>query len=74
MSSVPQTAQTPEPDLLTKIRAGFILKGTTMNAWCAKHAINRPNATMAILGGWRGPKAKRLVARIKRAAGVEEAI
>lgn len=57
--------------LLNRIKAGFILKGTTYNAWCEKNGVNRANATIAILGGWRGPKARKLVARVKRAAGVE---
>lgn len=63
----------PGPDLLTAIRIGFISKGTTFNAWCLAHGINRPNATMALLGGWRGPKGQALVKKIIKAAGPRDA-
>jgi hypothetical protein len=59
------------PDLLNAVKAGFILQNTTFEQWCRSKGINRSNANVALLGGWRGPKAKKLIARIKKAAGVQ---
>lgn len=70
MTAPLQTQHDETQDLLNQVKAGFVLKNTTFNAWCIANGVNRANATVAILGGWRGPKAKKLVARVKRAAGV----
>lgn len=61
----------PGPELLTAVRIGFIQQGATFSAWCRTHNINRPNATMALLGGWRGPKAQTLIKKIVKAAKIE---
>jgi hypothetical protein len=58
------------PVLLRTVRAGFVQNGTTLSGWCRDHNVNRGNATVALLGGWRGPKANKLIFRIKKAAGV----
>lgn len=58
------------PDLLNAVKAGFILQNTTFEEWCRNNGINRSNANVALLGGWRGPKAKKLIVKIKKAAGV----
>lgn len=70
---MPDTPETtlPGPDLQKAVKIGFIQQNTTFTAWCKKHQLNRANASMALLGGWRGPKARKLVAKIKRAAGVQ---
>lgn len=60
----------PGPQLLKAVRAGFVMRGTTLNAWCKKHQIHRSNATGALLGAWRGPKGKAIVAKVTRASGV----
>jgi hypothetical protein len=65
----PQTIQ-PGGDLLNAVKAGFILQNTTFEQWCRSKGINRSNANVALLGGWRGPKAIKLIAKIKKAAGV----
>lgn len=70
MTMPAQTQQDETQDLLNRIKAGFVLKNTTFSTWCEANDVNRANARMAILGGWRGPKARKLVTRIKRAAGV----
>jgi hypothetical protein len=62
----------PGPDLLTAVRAGFIYQGTNFSAWCRRNGVNRRNAAMALLGGWRGPKGKTLARRIANAAGAGE--
>lgn len=60
-----------EPEPLTSVRVGFVLRGTTFSAWCRANGVNPSNARMALRGGWRGPKAQKLVKRIKKAAGVQ---
>lgn len=62
----------PGPELLKAVRIGFIRQGTTMNAWCGARRINRGNATIALLGGWRGPKGRAIARRVAKAAGVGE--
>lgn len=59
----------PGQELLAAIRAGFVAQQTTMSEWCRDHGVIVQNARMAILGGWRGPKAQQLVKKLKKAAG-----
>jgi len=75
VSKAHQSDATPQPgpELLTSVRVGFIRQGTTFSAWCRARSINRGNATMALLGGWRGPKGQVLVRKIVKAAGLREA-
>ena len=63
----------PTDDLLRSIKAGFISQGTTFTKYCLDNGIQPPNARMAIRGGWKGPKATKLVQQIMKAAGVQEA-
>jgi hypothetical protein len=50
-------------------RAGFVERGTTLNAWCRENGVTRQNADKALLGQWTGPRATALVDRIAMAAG-----
>lgn len=52
------------PQLQRSVRAGFILKGTTLHAWCKANGLYQQNVNMALLGKWNGPRAKALVARL----------
>lgn len=70
MPDVTQSPLNPGPDLFEAAKAGFAAKGATLGAWCRVNKINRSNAVMALRGGWTGPKAKALVRRIKKAAGL----
>lgn len=63
--------QTPGPDLYAQVRAGFVSQGTSLHRWCLNNKITRQHATLALLGGWRGPESKALLGRILKAAGVE---
>lgn len=56
--------------LLAKVRGGLISKGSSLSAWCDANGVKAQNARIALLGGWTGPKAKLLVRRIVKAAGV----
>lgn len=62
----------PGPDLLKAIRASFVMQGTTFSAFCEAKGINRRNAAVALLGGWRGPKGRAVARRIAKAAGIGE--
>lgn len=55
-----------------RIRAGFVLKGTTLQAWCIKNGVKRQNADKALLGQWNGPKARSVVQQIMADAGIAE--
>lgn len=55
-----------------RIRAGFVVKGTSFTAWCAARGVKHQNALKAIKGEWTGPKAELLVAELLQAAGVVE--
>ena len=55
-----------------RVRAGFLLQGTSLNSWCKEAGIARQNADQVLLGQWKGPKASALMVRILAAAGVEE--
>lgn len=63
----------PGDELYRKVKAGFVLRNTTFSAWCEENGVNRSNATVALRGGWTGPKAQELVEKICKAAGVEDA-
>jgi hypothetical protein len=52
----------PSSALYAAVRAGFVRQGTTFNRWCQSHGVRRENARKALLGEWRGPKARILVA------------
>lgn len=65
------TGYDPGEDLLNAIKAGFVRQGTSYSRWCRENNVERTAARLAILGGWRGPKARKLIARITKAANVE---
>lgn len=58
--------------LLHNIKSGFVAQGTTYTQYCREHGISPSNGRMAILGGWCGPKAKKLVDDLCKAAGVRQ--
>ena len=53
---------------LNRIKAGFLLQGTTLTAWCRDQGIHRPNLVMAAQGKRRGPAAEKLVEHAEAAA------
>lgn len=55
---------------LNTVRAAFVAKGSSLNAWCNQNKVDYANARRAITGTWNGPKAKRLLVEISQAAGV----
>lgn len=63
-------ALAPGPELLKAVRIAFIRKGTSLNAWCERHRVNSGNVSIALRGGWRGPKGRAVVERVVKAAGI----
>ncbi|MGN7832641.1 hypothetical protein ACTJI2_13625 [Pseudoxanthomonas sp. 22568] len=64
---------TPGPDLVNKVKAGFILQGTTLTQWCRENGTNISNARNALFGTWNGPKGKAMRLRVVKAAKIVEA-
>lgn len=63
-------ALTPSLDLLLRVRAAFIVQGTTLHSWCHRNRVHVTGARQALIGTWNGPKGRALRARIVKAAGL----
>lgn len=60
----------PSRQLLRRAMAGFVLKGTSLAAWCRENNVDKSAARHALLGSWDGPKSRQLRDRLVRAADV----
>ena len=69
MKPTPTDART---QLIREIRAGFILRGTTLAAWSREQGMDASLVRQAIYGTWAGPKGRAVKANVLRAAGVKE--
>lgn len=69
-----RTQYTPGKDLIARVRAGFILKHTSLTRWCSEQQppLEVSSCRQALSGHWNGPKAAALRARLIKAAGVKE--
>jgi hypothetical protein len=56
--------------LCRKVRAAFILQGTTLAAYCRRNSIAPRGAYAALSGTWKGPKADLLRQHLVGASGV----
>ncbi|MEP1930641.1 MAG: hypothetical protein ABJJ37_05120 [Roseibium sp.] len=56
--------------LLRAVRAGFVLQGSSLNAWCRANGIVRRTAEQSLSGENKSTNAVALVARIQLAAGL----
>lgn len=54
----------PSPELLKAVRAGLIIKGSSLSAWAMKNGVKRQNLTKALLGEWKGKKAAELINKV----------
>ncbi len=63
-------SQNEEIDLYTQVKAGFLLKGTSLNRWCIENNVLRQNAAQALKGVWNGDKSKELRKILIEAAGL----
>lgn len=55
-----------------RVRAGFVIRGTSLTAWCRSNGVKQQNAHKALRGEWQGPKATEVVEAILKASGVAE--
>lgn len=58
-------------DDLAKVKAAFILQGTTLKAWCRRAGIDASYAHKVLAGQNTGPKAKALKTRIVEASNAD---
>lgn len=65
-------APSPSLDLYQKVKAGFVLQGKSLKAWCRENGTNLPNARASLIGTWNGPAGKEMRARIVTAAKLGE--
>lgn len=63
--------QPPGFDLHARVRAGFLLQGTSLTEWCRTNGTHISNARGALLGTWNGPKGKAMRNKIIKAARIE---
>jgi hypothetical protein len=54
----------PSAQTYLRVRAEFVGRGESLNAWCLRNGIQRQNACSALSGKWRGRKADVLVEMI----------
>ena len=59
--------------ILLQVRAGFVLRGTTLRAWCIINKIDPGYAHMVLAGKTSGPRALQLRSQMLRASQGEAA-
>lgn len=64
---------TPGRDLYNRVRAGFILKGSSLTAWCNANGVKQQNALHCLIGSWDGPKSKELRKKMVFDSGITSA-
>ncbi|MGL1088160.1 hypothetical protein [Vibrio vulnificus] len=72
LSHVSQAIQqiAPGKELYNKVKVGFIIKGTTLGAWCRRSGVKQQNVMSCLIGTWDGPKAKMLRAKVIQESGI----
>lgn len=65
-------SQSNAEDRLRKVKAGFILRGTSLHEWCKVNGVWHQNARRALLGHWTGPTASALVKRLELESSSKE--
>jgi len=56
------------PEQYRAVKAAFVLRGSSLNAWCRSEGVAQQNVRRAFTGAWSGPTAERLISRVKQAA------
>ncbi len=69
VSAVHQTD--PGEWLYRLVMAAFVLRGSSLNAWCRTNGVDRSHARLCLLGAWDGPKARGLRANIMNEIGCD---
>ncbi|EDI5553110.1 hypothetical protein CEH80_14705 [Salmonella enterica subsp. enterica serovar Poona] len=62
---------TPSPELLARVRIGFVVNGTSLHKWCQENGVKYANARQALIGAWNGPMGKKLRNELITKAGLE---
>ncbi len=57
-------SKAPSKELLVRVRAEFILQGSSFNAWCNANGVVRRTAEQSLSGEIQSDNAKRLVQTI----------
>jgi hypothetical protein len=70
-STLGRSQTSPSPELYRLVRASFVSRGTTLNAWCERNGVKRQYATLVLTGGRNGQAAKMLRARLIKQAFAE---
>lgn len=56
---------TGQPEFsINAVKAAFVLKGTTLNAWSRERGVDSSHVTKAVTGLRKGPKARQLLAEV----------
>ena len=63
-------SEQPSKDLYNKVKASFIMKNTTLGAWCREVGLKQQNVMTCLIGSWNGPKAKELRMKVINASGL----
>ncbi len=61
---------TPSRELLHKVKAHFVGKGSTLAAWCRDNKVDQSHARQALLGSWDGPKGQKVRIALATEAGL----
>ncbi|GAB3230281.1 hypothetical protein [Pseudaeromonas pectinilytica] len=62
----------PSFDLLTRVRACLVAKGTSLHRWCGENDVRYPNARQALIGSWNGKKGMALREKILKDSGLND--
>ncbi|MGO2233490.1 MAG: hypothetical protein ACTH5B_05405 [Marinomonas sp.] len=65
------TLENKDIELYTRVKAGFILQGSSLGRWCLNNGVSRQNAAQALKGIWNGPKSTALKELIVAASGID---
>lgn len=63
----------PSRELLLKVKAHFVGKGTTLAAWCRENKVDQSHARQALIGSWDGPRGKAVRLKLATEAGITAA-
>lgn len=57
-----------QPDFHARVKAGFVLSGTSLNAWCRNNGVSPSYAHAVLTGTTNGPAAQALRQRLLNAS------
>jgi hypothetical protein len=57
-----------QPEYCSRVKAGFVLKGTSLHAWCRDNDVSPSYAHAVLTGATNGPAAQALRQRLLNAS------